>query len=175
MVGLLLLVFLVVPVVELYVILQVGQALGALPTVGLLVAVSVLGAWLVRREGLGVWRRVQALLARGELPTTELLDGFLVLLAGALMLTPGFLTDAAGLVLLVPPGRAAVRAALVRHYRGRVTTRVVAGTAAGFGGPGVGFVHPARVVRTEVVDVGDVTPPEWRPDRGRPTGELGAD
>lgn len=175
MVGLLLLAFLVVPILELYVILQVGQVIGALPTLGLLVVVSLTGAWLVRREGLGVWRRVQSLLERGELPTTEVLDGFLILLAGALMLTPGFLTDAVGLLLLVPPGRAAVRAGILHRFRRRAATATFAATAAGFGGSGAGFGYPSRVVRTDVVDVGDVTPAEWRPDRPRPAGELGAD
>lgn len=175
MVGVMLLVFVIVPIVELYVILQVGQLLGVLPTIGLLVAVGVSGAWLVKREGLGVWRRVQRQLERGELPTAEVVDGFLILTAGALMLTPGFITDVVGLVLLVPPGRALVRAALQRRYRHRpVVAGGVSASAAGFGGPGVGFVYTSRVVATDVVDVGDVTPPEWR-SGGRPPGELEAE
>jgi UPF0716 protein FxsA len=157
MAGVLLLLFLIVPIVELYVIIQVGQAIGTLPTIALLIAVSVAGAWLVRWEGLGVWRRAQQKLQQGEMPTTALIDGVLILLAGALMLTPGFLTDLIGVLLLLPPSRAVLRGALVRRYRHRLVGRV--SRVGGFGGPGGVFVT-SRVY--DVEDVGDVTPPEWR-------------
>ena len=110
MFALLALLFLAVPFVELLVILQVGQALGALNTIAILVLVSVVGAWLVRREGLGVLRRAQARVHAGAVPGTELIDGVLILFAGALLLTPGFLTDVAGILLLLPPVRAGLRA-----------------------------------------------------------------
>jgi UPF0716 protein FxsA len=163
------LLFLIVPILELWVIIQVGGVIGALPTIGLLIVVSVVGAWLMKREGLGIWRRVNAELAQGVVPTHGVIDGFLVLLAGALMLTPGFITDAVGLVLLAPPTRALVRTALVRRYRSRLTVGV-----RGFG-PGVRA--PAwggsGVVDAEVVDVGDVTPPVWRePGDAGGRGEL---
>jgi UPF0716 protein FxsA len=105
------LLFLVVPFVELFVLIQVGHVIGALPTIGLLVVVSVVGAWLVKREGLGVLRRAQEQVRRGEVPARELVDGALIILAGALMITPGFFTDVFGIALLLPPVRAAVRAA----------------------------------------------------------------
>ncbi len=114
------LVFLVVPLVELYVLIQVGSAIGALPTIALLVLMGVLGGWLMKREGLGVVRRVQSQLRAGRVPATEVVDGFLILFGGALMLTPGFLSDALGLALLIPPVRAVVRAGLARRLRLRV-------------------------------------------------------
>jgi UPF0716 protein FxsA len=118
--GLLALVFIVVPFVELFVILQVGHAIGVLNTVGLLVLVSIVGAWLVKREGLGVLRRAQLQMQRGAVPGNELVDGVLVLLAGALLLTPGFVSDVLGILLLLPP----VRFALRSYARRRLVARV---------------------------------------------------
>lgn len=115
--------FLVVPFVELYVILQVGQTVGALNTIGLLILVSVAGAWLVKREGLGVVRRVQERVDRGDVPGRELVDGVLILFAGALLLTPGFLTDLVAISLLLPPVRAAVRSTATRYLRRRADIR----------------------------------------------------
>ena len=103
------LLFLVVPFVELFVLIQVGQAIGTLPTIAVLVVVSIVGAWLVKREGLSVLRRAQDQVQRGIVPGTELVDGVLILFAGALMLTPGFLTDILATFLLIPPIRVAVR------------------------------------------------------------------
>lgn len=118
--ALLVLLFLVVPVVEIYLVIQVGQEIGALNTVGLLLLISVVGAWLVKREGLGVWRRLNAQLAAGQVPGNEIVDGFLILLAGALLLTPGFVTDAVGLLALFPPTRATVRGTLRRRFTSKV-------------------------------------------------------
>lgn len=115
----LLLLFLVVPIVELYVLIQVGQEIGALETIGLLILVSVVGAWLAKREGIGVWLRMQQQIAERRVPTAELVDAFLILLAAALLLTPGFVTDVAAIVLLIPPSRALVRRGLRRWMVGR--------------------------------------------------------
>jgi UPF0716 protein FxsA len=106
-------VFVVVPIVELAVILQVGQAIGALETVALLIAVSVVGSWLVKREGVGVLRRISGAVQGGRVPGRELADGALIILAGALLITPGFLSDVLGILLLLPPVRAAVRPVLL--------------------------------------------------------------
>src|SRR5690606_24498963 len=89
----LLLLLLIVPIVELYVLIQVGQEIGALETIGLLILVSIVGAWLAKREGIGVWLRMQQQIAEPRVPTAELADAFLILLAAALLLTPGFVTD----------------------------------------------------------------------------------
>ena len=123
MLGWLALIFLVVPVVELVFIIQVGQVIGPWYTVALLLAVSVTGAWLVKREGLGVIRRFRRQLEAGSIPGRELVDGVLILFAGALLLTPGFITDAFGLLLLTPPVRAVIRAALLRRFAIRTRYR----------------------------------------------------
>lgn len=127
--ALLLLLILLIPVVEVYVFVQVSHQLGFLTTLGVLVLVSLLGAWLVKYEGIAVWQRLQQQLAVGNVPTNEIIDGFLVLLAGALLLTPGFVTDALGIVLLLPPVRAGVRSLARRRYTKQV--RIIRATHPG--------------------------------------------
>ena len=110
---LLVVLFVVVPIIELFVIIQVGGALGVLPTVGLLVLGSILGSVLMRSQGRAAWRSFQEATAAGKVPAREVLDGALVVFGGALLLTPGFVTDVLGLLLLLPPTRAVVRRMLV--------------------------------------------------------------
>ena len=123
MVGLLFLLFLVVPFVELYVILQVGQEIGVLNTIVVLVAVSMIGGVLVKREGFGVLRRAQLRMNTGQVPGRELVDGVLILFAGALLMAPGFVTDCVAILLLLPPTRAGIRAAAIKALRNRVVIR----------------------------------------------------
>lgn len=125
--------FLVVPIIELYLFIQVSASIGFGAALFWIVAVSILGAWLVRREGMGALRRANDRIARGEIPTDELINGMLILVAGALMLTPGFLTDVTGLVLLFPPSRAVVRRALRGRFR--PGTVLLGGRFAGAGFP----------------------------------------
>jgi UPF0716 protein FxsA len=120
MFPLLILLFIVVPLAELYVIIQVGQAIGALPTIGLLLLDSLLGSWLLRAQGRTVWRRFRLALAGGRALARETIDGALVILGGALMLAPGFITDAFGVLLLLPPSRAVVRRGIARNALGRL-------------------------------------------------------
>ena len=115
MVGVLALVFLLVPLAELYVIIQVGQAFGALNTIGLLILISAAGAWLAKREGMGVWRRFQRQVESGAVPGREIADGVMILFAAALLMTPGFLTDLLAISLLLPPVRAGVRTLVLRR------------------------------------------------------------
>jgi UPF0716 protein FxsA len=123
---LLVLVFIVLPIVEIYVIIQVGQAIGALWTILLLIADSIVGARLLTWQGRSAWRRFQEAVAAGRMPHNEVLDGVLIVLGGALLLTPGFITDLLGLWLLLPPTRAVVRRAVVRSVRRRgAVARVV--------------------------------------------------
>jgi len=103
---LLVVLFVFVPIVELAVIIQVGQAIGVVETLLLMVLVSIVGAWLVKREGIGVWRRAQRQLDTGVMPGRELVDGVLIMVAGALLLLPGFVSDCLGILLLLPPVRA---------------------------------------------------------------------
>ncbi len=128
MFGVLLLLFLVAPVTEIYVIVQVSHGIGAPETILLLAAISVVGAWLAKQQGLAVLRRVQATVAEGKVPSREIVDGALVLLAGALMIAPGFLSDAMAILLLLPPTRAVVRAAILRRIRaGGMVASVITG------------------------------------------------
>ena len=120
MLALLVVLFIGVPFAEIYVLLQVGHVIGVFNTLALLVIVSVVGAWLAKREGLGVIRRMQRSIEAGRVPGAELVDGFLILLAAALMLTPGFLTDIVAIFLLLPPVRAVVRRELRRRLARRI-------------------------------------------------------
>jgi len=97
-----LLLLIIVPVVEIYFLIQVGSAIGAFPTVGLILVTAILGAYLFRLQGLTTVQRVQASLSRGEIPAVEMIEGAMLLVSGALLLTPGFVTDAVGFLCLVP-------------------------------------------------------------------------
>lgn len=114
----LLLLFTLVPIAELIVLIQLGQAIGLGPTLLLIFATGVVGAWLARREGARSWWEVRRRLSRGELPASELLGGLMILVAGAFLVTPGVLTDVAGFLLLVRPVRGRLAAA-VRGWLGR--------------------------------------------------------
>ncbi len=150
---LLLAAFVLVPLAEIYVIVQVGQVVGAWWTIALLVADSMVGAWLVRREGGRAWRALRLALDERRMPARELADGMLILVGGALMLTPGFLTDVLGALCVLPVTRP-----LGRRVLARVISRKLLG-----GGPaaGPGSTRPPgspdtgggpQVVRGEVVD-----------------------
>jgi UPF0716 protein FxsA len=112
--------FIVVPLAELYVILKVGDAIGAVWTIVLLAVDSLVGSLLLRAQGRSVWRRFNETMASGRMPHREVLDGVLVIFGGAFLITPGFLTDIVGLALLVPPTRALVRRVLARRLGRRV-------------------------------------------------------
>ena len=148
-IGVIFLLFLVVLVVEGYVILAFAASVGGWNTIGLIVLTSMVGAWLVRREGLSVLRRAQQSLDKGQIPTNELINGVLLLVAAALILTPGFLTAGVGLLLLFPPTRAVVREVLKRRFAGRVAR---GGTV---GGSGIRFGQWTDVSGTDVTDAGE--------------------
>jgi UPF0716 protein FxsA len=116
----LVLIFIVVPLAELYVIIQVGQAIGLIPTLVLLLLDALLGSMLLRHQGRAAWIQFNRALAENRLPHKEVYDGILVILGGALLLTPGFITDIFGLILLLPPTRAIVRGITSRIVRRRV-------------------------------------------------------
>ncbi len=121
-VALLVAIFIVVPIAELYVIYQIGDAIGVLPTLLLLAADSVLGSVLLRSQGRTVWRRFNETMTAGKVPHRELQDGIAVIFGGALLITPGFLTDILGLLLLLPPTRAVILRLLVRRLAKRART-----------------------------------------------------
>jgi len=115
--------FIIVPLAELYVILKVGDAIGVLPTIALLAIDSVLGSLLLRAQGRSVWRRFNETMASGRVPHRELIDGVLVVFGGAFLITPGFLTDIVGLLLLLPPTRSVIRRLVTRRLGRRIVTR----------------------------------------------------
>jgi UPF0716 protein FxsA len=123
---LLLVAFVVVPIVEIYVLIQVGQVIGAGWTVLLLILDSVIGAWLVRHEGGRAWRALRTALDSGRMPAAELADGALILIGGTLMLTPGFVTDGFGILLILPVTRP-----LFRRLLTAIVTRQLVARAAG--------------------------------------------
>ena len=131
---LLVILFIVVPIAELYVIIQVGQAIGVWPTLALLLADALLGSFLLKHQGRGAWRRFNEALAQRRFPGKEVVDGLLIVIGGTLLLAPGFLTDIVGLFFLIPPTRAIARRLLRRFTVGRF---VVVGMPGGRGpGPG---------------------------------------
>jgi UPF0716 protein FxsA len=136
--------FLVLPVLEIYVIIQVGSVIGGWPTVALLLAESLLGAWIVRREGRRAWRALRQTFEGGAMPDRELADAGLVLVGGVLLLTPGFITDLAGFLFVLPFTRPLVRRALsgfvgrrVRIAQERMVRRMTASMGEGAFPPGV--------------------------------------
>jgi UPF0716 protein FxsA len=126
--------FVALPIVEIYVIIQVGQAIGALPTVILLVLESLLGAWLVKHEGTRAWRALTATLSSGQLPGRQLADAALVLVGGTLLLTPGFVSDVVGFFFVLPFTRPIARRALLWLAARRLASRARRGYAASRGG-----------------------------------------
>ena len=140
--------FVVVPLVEIYVLIQVGQVIGAWWTIALLIADSLLGSWLIRREGRRAWLALTTALQSGRMPARELADGALILIGGTLMLTPGFVSDALGLLVILP---------LTRPLARRVLTGLVTRHLTIVGVPGPDARHPGQgrdgpVVRGEVID-----------------------
>jgi len=137
---LLVLVFIVVPIAELYVIIQVGELIGVWPTLLLLLLDAILGSWLLKHQGRNAWRRFNQALAERRIPAKEVADGFLVILGGALLIAPGFITDVFGILFLIPPTRALARKVLYRFTVGRVAVVGFPGGAMGGfgGGPGAG-------------------------------------
>ena len=126
--GLLLVIaFIVVPILELWVIIEVGQVIGALPTVALLLADALIGAWLLKREGRAAWVRFRDSLGT-KVPAVEVTDGALILVGGTLLLTPGFITDIVGLALVAPPTRALFNRALRSRVRGALGLGPARGT-----------------------------------------------
>ncbi len=111
----LLLLFLSVPILEIYLLIKVGDSIGAFPTVILVVLTAVVGVWLLRLQGFATLARAQQSMARGEMPATTIFEGLMLFIAGALLLTPGFFTDAIGFILLIPFTRQWIIAYMLRH------------------------------------------------------------
>lgn len=155
-------VFVLVPLAEIWVILQVGQLIGPWWTIALLVLDSMVGAWLIRREGGRAWQALRDALQRGRMPARELADGALILIGGTLMLSPGFVLDLAGLLLILPFTRPVARRLLTSVVERRLVVVPGAGLGGFPGGPGApgpfgngrrpGPGPEGPVVRGDVVD-----------------------
>ncbi len=144
--ALIVVLFIVVPIVELWLIIEVGGLIGVGPTIALLLVDSMLGALLLRHQGLGAWRRFNEAIAERRFPGREVADGLLIAIGATLLLTPGFLTDFVGLLLLVPPTRAVVRH-LLRRFLGRRLIVMGGPTGAAYGAAGAagrayGYARP---------------------------------
>jgi UPF0716 protein FxsA len=150
-VGVLLVVlFLLIPIVEIYVIVQVGQQIGVLPTIALLIFESAIGAWLVKREGRRAWTALRAAVGTGRLPSSELADAALVLVGGTLLLTPGFVTDVFGFFMILPLTRPLARRALGWFVTRRASALVASRVPSSRTGRGRGSrTVPGEVVRDE--------------------------
>lgn len=159
----LILLFIVVPIAELYVIIKVGEAIGILPTLAILIGDALLGSMLLRQQGRSAWRRFNAAIAENRFPGKEAADGVMIAVGGTLLLTPGFITDIFGLLLLLPPTRALIRRGLWRLLRHRF--RVVEGPPGGPRAPGAPWGRPYDVEGSarEVPPNGE-PPPASRPD-----------
>ncbi len=116
------LIFTVVPVVELTLLIKVGSIIGALNTIALVILTAVVGAYMVRLEGLGVMYRIQRNMMEGVFPAEELIDGTMILVAGALLLTPGFITDFIGFLMVFPGSRRVIKGVAKRYIQRRITT-----------------------------------------------------
>ena len=132
---LLIVLFIVVPIAELAILIQVGQLIGVWWTIALLIADSILGSLLMRHQGRTVWARFQAAVAEGRVPARETIDGVLVIFGGALLLTPGFISDIFGLVFLLPPTRAVLRRVLLARFANRMTRGMTSGPIGRRSGP----------------------------------------
>ena len=163
---LLFVVFVVAPLVELYVIIQVAHQIGALNTIAALIIISFIGAWVVKAAGLSVLARTQRQLAAGRMPTNELVDGGILLFAGALMLAPGFISDVIGIFLVFPPTRSLVRRLVLRSYR----VQMARGGTSSWGN---GRVWSRVIVDTDTIDT-DTIDVDARDDAAPrpPRGEL---
>ena len=115
MFRLLFILFICVPILEIYLLIKVGSAIGAMPTVGIVVATAVIGAFLLKQQGISTIQRVQNQMARGQIPAMEMMEGLVLVFCGALLLTPGFFTDTIGFIGLVPALRQAIIRWLLRH------------------------------------------------------------
>lgn len=160
---LLVLLFVVMPILEIYVVIQVGQAVGVGWTILLIIAAAVLGSWLIKHEGARTWTAMRETLGAGRMPTKELADGALILIGGTLMVAPGFVTDAFGVLFVLPVTRPLFRKVLAGAIGSRMTVVSPAGPFGGAGsGPRPGRGDPAGGAGTSRDDVipGEVVDPD---------------
>lgn len=159
MLGRLILLFLLTPAIELGLLIQVDRLIGFWPTIGLIVATGVAGSYLARREGISAWQRFNRRLAQGGLPGKELIDGVIILVAGALLITPGVLTDFIGFIGLIPFTRAPIRNLLLRRLKRKMEDGSV---RMEFGAFGVGSPPPSSSAPPSSPESGDAETSQWQ-------------
>lgn len=169
----LIILFIVVPILELYVIIQVGQLIGVWPTLALLLADAFLGSMLLKHQGRGAWRRFNEALAARRFPGKEVADGLLIVVGGTLLLSPGFITDIFGIFLLIPPTRAIARRVLKRFTIGRFTVIGVPGGGRGPFGPPPGSEGPRPNRDYDFEGTAEEVPPQGNGDPRLPGGDRG--
>ena len=149
--------FIAMPILEIFVLIQVGGAIGALPTIAIVILTAIVGTWMLRAQGLSTVNKARSRLAGGEIPAFQLLEGLALGVGGALLLTPGFITDAIGFACLLPP----TRKLLIHALSKKVSIAGMAGGAAGFtqhgsqqpGGPQAGpAATPRRPVSGDIIE-----------------------
>ncbi|UCH28159.1 MAG: FxsA family protein [Myxococcales bacterium] len=160
--GRLFLLFTVVPLIELYLLIAIGRMLGPVPTIALVLVTGALGAWFARLEGARVIRRWQEAMARQKIPKDGVIDGFLIFIGGVLLITPGILTDIAGLSMVMPPTRRIIAGGVRRWFEQQIAQGRVQVYAPGYnggprGGPGVIDVEGEVVEVVEAVDKSDAS------------------
>lgn len=165
--------FIVVPILELYVIIQVGQWIGVVPTLLLLLADAVLGSMLLKHQGRGAWRRFNQALAARRFPGKEVADGLLIVIGGTLLLSPGFITDVFGVFLLVPPTRAIARKVLKRLTIGRFMVVGMPGGGPGPFGPPPGGAGSRPSRDYDVEGTAEEVPPHGDGEPRLPGGDRG--
>ncbi len=165
----LLILFTVIPIIELSLLIPLGQQIGTMPTLGIIAFTAIAGAWLGKSQGSAAWRRIQSELATGSLPGDSILDGLAVLLASAFLVTPGVLTDFAGFILLIPFTRAPIRR-FVRKRFDSWFTQGGGGVYSSFGGGHAGFGWDGDHVAAgpEVIDVTRASQPRTEPAAAGP-------
>jgi UPF0716 protein FxsA len=154
-------IFVLVPLAELYVIIKVvGPALGAPLTIALLALDSLAGAWLMKSQGRAVWRRFTETMSAGRIPHREIVDGVLVIFGGAFLITPGFITDVLGVLLLLPPTRSLFRRALQRRLELRAVSSVSRAGARSRWADGPGYDVEGTATEHEPPPLAELPPPD---------------
>lgn len=141
--------FLVIPIIEIYVLIQVGSVIGALPTILLVVATAVIGAFLLRQQGISTFMRFQQNMTTGQLPAKEMLEGVMLLIGGALLMTPGFFTDAIGFLCLIPFTRQWMANFIISKSIVQVKSKMSDGMGAQMGEGGFTYSQQTRYRREE--------------------------
>ncbi len=152
----LLLLFIVVPIIELLILFRIGGLLGAINTFTVIIITGVIGAYLAKRQGLIILKKIQTSIGEGKIPAAEVVDGLIILVAGAVLLTPGFLTDITGFLLLLPFGRNLVTLWLIKKFTTMIKSGKISGSDSGHFAFNMTSHSEKETIQTHKSDVIDV-------------------